>query len=93
VEGGRLHVDMGRATAVDLPQEETLRRRNATNPEWPIMNVILHGVSRDQFMARHCSNHINVAYAPSVEVAEKALAAKAAMKAELGIEVHICGTK
>lgn len=93
VEGGRLHVDMGRATAVDLPQEETLRRRNATNPEWPIMNVILHGVSRDQFMARHCSNHINVAYAPSVEVAEKALAAKAAMMAELGIEVHICGTK
>ena len=42
-------------------------------------------------MARHKSNHIQVAYAPSAEVADKALAAKAAMLAGMGIQVHLCG--
>lgn len=56
------------------------------------MHVVLHGVSQDQFMARHRANHVNVADAPSGEMADKALAAKAAMLAELGITVHICGT-
>ena len=37
----------------------------ATNPEWPIMHVVLHGVTRDQFMARHKANHVQVAYAPT----------------------------
>jgi hypothetical protein len=32
-----------------------------------------------------------VAYAPSAETANKALAAKAAMFAEMGIAVHLCG--
>jgi hypothetical protein len=91
VEGGQLHVDMGRATAVELPREETERRWQATTPQWPIMHVILHGVSRDQFMARHHANHVNVAYAPDAETADRALAAKAAMFAELGVRVHLCG--
>jgi hypothetical protein len=55
------------------------------------MHVVLHGVSRDQFMARHHANHANVAYAPTAEAADKALAAKAAMLAEMGIHVHLCG--
>jgi hypothetical protein len=55
------------------------------------MHVLLHGVSRDQFMARHHANHVNVAYADSAESADRVLAAKAAMMAELGIEVHLCG--
>jgi hypothetical protein len=42
-------------------------------------------------MARHKANHINVAYAPTAQGADKALAAKAAMLAEMGIEVHLCG--
>jgi hypothetical protein len=42
-------------------------------------------------MARHKANHVNVAYAPSVELADKALATKAAMFAELGVKVHVCG--
>jgi hypothetical protein len=42
-------------------------------------------------MARHKANHIQVAYAPSAEVADQALAAKAAMFAEMGISVHLCG--
>lgn len=88
---GKLHADMGRATAVELPREETERRWKLTNPEWPIMHAVLHGVSRDQMMARHKANHIQVAYAPSAELAEKALAAKAAMFHEMGLQVHLCG--
>ena len=42
-------------------------------------------------MARHRANHVNVAYAPSAEIADKALATKAAMMAALGLTVHICG--
>jgi len=91
VMDGKLHVDMGRATAVELPEEETNRRWEETTPQWPIMHAVLHGITRDQMMARHKANHINVAYAPSTEDADKALAAKAAMLNEMGIEVHLCG--
>jgi len=44
-------------------------------------------------MARHKSNHIQVAYAKSAKDADLALYAKAALAAELGIEVCLCGTK
>jgi hypothetical protein len=88
---GRLHADLGRATAVELPREETERRWQLTTPQWPIMHAVLHGVNRDQMMARHKANHIQVVYAPSSEAADRALAAKAAMLAEMGIQVHLCG--
>jgi hypothetical protein len=91
VENGALHVDIGRATAVELPAEETERRSRLATPQWPIMHVLLHGVTRDQFMARHRANHTSVAYAPSTEKADKVLAAKASLFAYLGIEVHLCG--
>jgi hypothetical protein len=91
VEDGKVHVDMGRATAIELPEAETERRWQATTPQWPIMHVLLDGVTQDQFMARHHANHVNVAYAPTAEIADRALAAKAAMFAELGVQVHFCG--
>jgi hypothetical protein len=91
VMDGAVHADLGLATAVELPEEETQRRWEATTPEWPIMHAVLHGIDRDQMMARHKANHINVAYAPTPEDADKALAAKAAMMAEMGIKVHFCG--
>jgi hypothetical protein len=34
---------------------------------------------------------LNVAYAPSAEAADTALTTKAAMLAELGVQVHLCG--
>ena len=86
-----LHVDLGRATVVELPREETERRWQATTPQWPIMHAVLHGVSRDQMMARHKANHLNVAYAPSANAADRALAAKAAMFDAMGLAVHLCG--
>jgi hypothetical protein len=91
VEGGALHCDIGRGTVVTLPAAETERRWQETTPQWPIVHALFHGVSQNQFMARHRANHVNVAYAPSAESAAKALATKAAMLAELGIQVHLCG--
>ncbi|HZJ22017.1 MAG TPA: hypothetical protein VFD54_01840 [Anaerolineales bacterium] len=86
-----LHSDIGRGTVVRLSPEEMQFRWNSTTPQWPIMSAILHGVSRDQLMARHKANHIQVAYAPSAELADLALAAKAAMFDDMGIVVHLCG--
>ncbi|GGM15607.1 fucose isomerase [Micromonospora yangpuensis] len=91
IADGVLHVDLGRGTAVELPAEETRRRLDATTPQWPIMHAVLHGVGRDQLMARHKANHLNVVYAPDAATADAALAAKAAMFAELGLQVHLCG--
>jgi hypothetical protein len=88
---GALHVDLGRGSVVELPAEETERRLQATTPQWPIMHAVLHGVGRDQLMARHRANHVNVVYAPDAETADKGLLAKAAMFAELGVYVHLCG--
>ena len=93
VEGGALHCDIGRGTVVELPAAETERRWRETTIQWPIVHAILHGVSQNQFMARHRANHINVAYAPTAEIADKALATKAAMLAELGVQVHLCGVE
>ena len=63
----KLHVDMGIGEAVELPDEETQRRWDATTPVWPIMHLVMPGVTRDQFMARHKSNHIQVVYAPDMD--------------------------
>ncbi|WP_277209134.1 fucose isomerase [Isoptericola croceus] len=91
IADGTLQVDLGRASVVALPDHETRRRKEATNPEWPIMHAVLHGVTRDQFMARHKANHLNVAYAPDDETADRALTTKAACFAALGMPVHLCG--
>lgn len=91
VENNALHMDIGRATVVQLPREETERRWNETTREWPIMHAVLHGVTRDQFMARHASNHVQVAYGFDASGADEALCVKAATAASLGITVHVCG--
>lgn len=91
LDDGTLHVDLGRGSVVELPEQETRRRKEATNPEWPIAHVVHHGVTRDQFMARHKANHVQVAYADDAAGADKALTAKAAFFARLGLRVHLCG--
>jgi L-fucose isomerase-like protein len=60
-------------------REEVERRWKITTSQWPIMNVILHGVNRDQLMARHKANHAQVAYGNDLESAKKAMWTKAAM--------------
>ncbi len=93
IEDGRLKMDLGRGGVVALPMEETQRRWDATTPQWPIMHAVTYGTSRDQMMARHKANHIQVVYANSADEADKAMLAKAALADELGMTVHLCGTK
>jgi L-fucose isomerase, C-terminal domain len=91
VEDNKIKADMGRATVVELPREEVDRRWQITTPQWPMMNAVLHGVTRDQLMGRHKSNHIQVAYGNSAQSADEALMAKAVAFRELGIDVYLCG--
>jgi hypothetical protein len=93
VVDGELHADIGRAKVIELPMEETERRWQITTPQWPIMHAVLYGITRDQMMARHKSNHIQVAYAPNGAGAQQALAAKAAAFDAMGMKVHLCGTE
>lgn len=93
IEGNRLKMDLGRAGVVKLPAKETERRWQATTPQWPIMHAVTYGVSRDQMMARHKSNHIQVAYAKDANAADRVTLAKAAMAEAMGMEVAICGTR
>ena len=91
VMDGKLHCDLGICEVVELPEKETQRRWRETTPQWPIMHAVLNGVTRDQLMARHKANHIQVVYAPNAKQAHRACRIKAAMLAELGLEVHLCG--
>lgn len=93
VSGGRLRMDLGRGKAIELPEEETRRRLNETTPQWPIMHAVTYGVSRDQMMARHKANHIQLAYANSADEADLCMQAKAALAAKLGLKVTLCGTR
>lgn len=93
IEGGRLRMDVGRAAAIALPVEETQRRWDATTPQWPILHAVTYGVTRDQMMARHKSNHIQVAYADGAKEADLALLAKAELARQLGLDVSLCGTR
>ena len=61
-EGTEVVLHVGTGHAVELPAAEFERRRRATSWEWPLLNCVLDGVSRDQLMAGHQSNHITIAY-------------------------------
>ncbi|WPP51896.1 fucose isomerase [Catalinimonas niigatensis] len=87
----QLHCDLGIGKVVQLSDEETQRRWQLTTSQWPVMHAILEGVSRDQLMARHKSNHIQVIYAKDETKAHQACRVKAAAMEELGIKVHFCG--
>jgi hypothetical protein len=91
IKDGELHCDLGVGRVVELPREETERRWRETTPQWPIMHAVLNGITRDQMMARHKSNHIQVVYAPNERQAHRACRIKAAALAELGLSVHFCG--
>ena len=91
VDHGALKADLGRARSIELPREETERRWKITTPQWPVMHAVTPGITRDQMMARHKSNHIQVAYAPDADGAKLALASKAVAFRDMGLEVSICG--
>lgn len=87
----RLNCDLGIGESVELPQELVEDNWKQTTPQWPMMHLVMRGITRDQFMARHQANHIQVAYAPTEADARQALFAKAAAMDKLGIRVAFCG--
>ncbi len=89
--GDGLSMDIGRGGVVELSAAETNRRWQATTPQWPIMHAVLYGVGRNELMARHQSNHIQVVYAPDAATARRALVRKAATAQAMGITVHLVG--
>jgi L-fucose isomerase-like protein len=91
VQDNKLHCDLGLGKAVAVPDEFAAENWKLTTSQWPMMHLVMKGVTRDQFMARHKANHIQVAYARDAASARKALYAKAAFMKELGIPVSYCG--
>ena len=91
VANSKLNCDLGIGEVVKLPDTESEARSKLTTEQWPMMHVILKGVTRDQMMARHKSNHIQVVYVPDYNKAKEALFTKAAVMRELGMQVYICG--
>jgi hypothetical protein len=89
----KLCMDIGRAAAIALPEEETQRRLESTTKQWPIMHAVTYGIDRDQMMARHKANHIQVAYCRDAAAADRAALTKAALAQALGLEVSFCGTR
>ena len=67
------------------------RRLKATTSVWPIMNVTLDGVGRDDLMAGHQSNHITVAYIPEDRLRDVTRAFVSQALAQ-GLRVHLAGT-
>jgi L-fucose isomerase-like protein len=91
VANKRLNCDIGLGEAVSVPDEIAQDNWKQTTEQWPIMHLLMRGITRDQLMARHKANHIQTVYAPSEEEARRALFAKAAAINELGINVSFCG--
>jgi len=91
VEEGKLKCDMGLGESVRLSDKENQERWRSTTSQWPMMQAILKGITRDQMMARHKANHIQVVYAPDHNHARTALYAKAAAMHSLGLQVYLCG--
>jgi hypothetical protein len=91
IANDELWCDIGTGRAVELPEEDTQRRWKLTDPQWPIMHGVLDGVNRDQMMAKHKANHIQVAYVDGDFDVLQAAKIKAATLHNLGIKVNFCG--
>lgn len=88
--GTEVYLHVGTGTAVELPEEEFARRRHATSFEWPLLNAILDGVTRDDLMAGHQSNHLSIAYVPEDKL-QAVLRAFVAQAITQNIRVSVAG--
>ena len=55
------------------------------------MHAVLHGVTRDQMMARHKANHIQVAYGDDAASADRGARRQGRDVRRDGPRVHLCG--
>jgi L-fucose isomerase-like protein len=90
-QGTQVVLHVGTGHAVELPAAEFERRRRATSWEWPLMNCVLDGVTRDQLMAGHQSNHITVAYVDEAQL-DDVLRAFVAQALTQNIQTLVAGT-
>lgn len=88
--GTDVFMHIGTGTAVELPDAEFTRRRHATSFEWPLMNAVLDGVTRDDLMAGHQSNHLSIAYIPEEQL-QAVLRAFVAQAITQNIRVSVAG--
>jgi len=89
-EGTEVHLHVGTGHAVELPAPEFERRLAATTREWPLLNCVLDGVTRNDLMAGHQSNHITVAYVDEENLADT-LRAFVAQAVTQGMKVNAAG--
>lgn len=89
-EGTDVVMHIGTGHAVELPEDEFERRRRATDYAWPLLNAVLDGVSRDDLMAGHQSNHITIAYVDEDKL-QYVLQAFVAQALTQGIRVRVAG--
>lgn len=89
-EGTQVVMHIGTGTGVELPEGEFERRRRATNYEWPLLNAVLDGVSRNDLMAGHQSNHLTIAYVDEALLTE-VLQAFVAQALTQNIKVYTAG--
>lgn len=89
-QGTDVIMHIGTGHAVELPQAEFERRRRATNYEWPLLNCVLDGVTRDDLMAGHQSNHLTIAYVDQTKL-QNVLQAFVAQCLTQGIQVKVAG--
>lgn len=93
--GDELHLDIGRAGAVNLSKGksgETERIWESVTYDWPLNEAVMYGVSRDSLMAGHMSNHISVSYAPDAVTANVLMFTIASTAYNLDYKVHLCGS-
>lgn len=88
---GKKYMDIGRAGAINLHPNETERMWSSISRNWPLNEAVMYGISRDELMAGHMSNHISVMYAPDAVSANILMISMAEMVSKLGFEVNICG--
>jgi hypothetical protein len=90
-EGTQVMLHIGTGTATELPAPEFERRRRATTYEWPLLNCVLDGITRDELMAGHQSNHITVAYVAEAHL-QDVLRAFVAQALTQHIQVFVAGS-
>ena len=57
------------------------------------MHAVTYGVSRDQMMARHKANHVQVAYAKDAAAADRAALSRRRWRGTSASRCRFCGTR
>jgi len=89
-QDGKLQVDMGRGTAIELPAAETERRWREVTYQWPSCTLCCTASTRTTHGAapieprQHC-------ICADCRSCDRALQVKATMLSKLGLAVHLCG--